>query len=508
MNQFISLLFILSLMLSCETKEYKKLSSDNSGLSNFKGEFSASTTFKGLNSISYYDDSTATLNWSYNDDAVEYYIYEVKNSSVILIDKILGSATDYQVRNLESDRDYTFRVNLKNNIGLLDGNQTDFTITTHSVPSSIYYFQFSGSTKKNDLDSTPLFIVYGANSGDIVNLYSDASCSTKVASKTATSSGYTNIESSKLSVGSYTFSVDRENINGLKSICSLVTIDYNLLSCPDGYISVPSDASTNTKAFCVMKYEAKAWYDLNGDNLISANEVDLDGCNEGSCTTKNWGTAVYKPGSHSTGYPWRNLNIEYAKSACRGLGDNFDLISNSEWMIIATNIENVGQNWSNGNVGDGCLYRGNNGLADSCGYSLSSIDEGSARDTKAYHTLSNNEVIFDLAGNVSEWVDWGKDSAVTLAPKICSDTWTEFSSEFCDSKMISSLYRPNNPSNILESTYNSDMGLGRVEGGFGGVALRGGDFSYDENAGVFGLSLTSNVNSARPSTGFRCVYRP
>ncbi|MBT7610362.1 MAG: hypothetical protein HN576_11445, partial [Bacteriovoracaceae bacterium] len=44
--------------------------------------------------------------------------------------------------------------------------------------------------------------------------------------------------------------------------------------CPNGYVAIPANGSLNVEEFCIMKYEAKAWQDDNGDSQITISELD------------------------------------------------------------------------------------------------------------------------------------------------------------------------------------------------------------------------------------------
>lgn len=244
-------------------------------------------------------------------------------------------------------------------------------------------------------------------------------------------------------------------------------------------INAPND-------FCVMKYEAKN----SGGNAVS---ID-------------------------TGAPWVSINQINAKAECQSLGANYDLISNPEWMAIARNVENVASNWTNGAVGDGCLKRGNVGGANACtggdsGYNGSDPESGVGRNALASLTLDNGEVIWDLSGNVWEWVDWTLGGALstnmTQAQKASQGgtqvaAWIEYTvvDEFPANSPATAIL-PDNPS------FNANEGMGKYYAGTtGGAALRGGFWYNGASAGTFALYLNNSSSHTNTAFGFRCVFRP
>ena len=283
-------------------------------------------------------------------------------------------------------------------------------------------------------------------------------------------------------------------------------------SCPANYILIPHNTSYGTTSdFCVMKYEARAWTDSDLDLEVDAAEVDADGCLEGSCTTPEWGSSQ-KPVSTDTGLPWRMILPETAKNRCSSLGVKYDLISNPEWMTIAVNIEAQDVNWSGSTVGNGCLFRGNAGVADACTYNGSNPEgeDSSLRNTKARLTLSNGEVIWDLSGNVWEYIDWTLGGSYNVGPTTCAGTtWVEFPVAACGA-LAASDFMPENPSGVVAANYNSNYGLGKFKGGAIGGVYRGGSWGAALLAGVFQVAMDadpSDLSYADPSIGFRCVYR-
>ena len=263
------------------------------------------------------------------------------------------------------------------------------------------------------------------------------------------------------------------------------------ISCPSGFIPVPHNSSVGTtKDFCVMKYEAK-------DN--------------GS------GVAV----SQAAGNPYVNLTIGDSQTKCTNLGANYDLISNPEWMTIARNAESVSSNfqasvmargwaahisygdaWTNTAVAsstdENCLY---NTGADTCGSSGSHLYRRTLN-------LSNGEVIWDLSGNVWEWVDWSHTTAgLDLGPTTCAASWVQFPDVLADTCYTGGALLTDQ---VFPDTSNGSSveGFGRFHGGSGGAALRGGYWGNGSDAGAFTLGLNLSTAYASSGFGFRCVYRP
>ena len=262
--------------------------------------------------------------------------------------------------------------------------------------------------------------------------------------------------------------------------------------CPTGYIVVPGDSAYGTTDFCVMKYEAKA---------------------------SSAGGGVE---SRATGMPLRyTVSWDSSVSACRNLGPGYALINNKEWMTVASNIANVASNWSGGSVGSGALNRGHSdnspadALAastdtDACsgtGQTCSNTVWDSQRRT---HKLSNNEVLWDFAGNVWEWVD---ALVIEDKPTPTGASWYEYTQPVVGTTaMPLTQLRPTNAiKSWWSDSWNSTQGLGQYYPGSnasGGALLRGGSWSNGTVAGVFAAYLGDAPSSVINSFGFRCVFRP
>ncbi len=174
------------------------------------------------------------------------------------------------------------------------------------------------------------------------------------------------------------------NANIVESSATL-TIAPDLL-CPENYVSVPSLDGYTRNNFCIMKYEAKD--DGEGNVLAIA-----------------------------SGTPYINISRDDAITKCQELGEGFDLITNDEWQTVARNIELVGSNWKNSTVGDpGGLSTGHsdgapNGMLaasiddnESCFSTEQTCDGETWNNQRRTQTLSNGQVIWDMAGNAREWI--------------------------------------------------------------------------------------------------------
>lgn len=145
--------------------------------------------------------------------------------------------------------------------------------------------------------------------------------------------------------------------------------------CDANWVYVPPDTDLGTAGFCVMMYEAK---NVSGT-----------------------------PTSQAASSPWVNVSHATATSECASLGANYALPTYQQWTALARNVEYVNANWSGGTRGQGCLMIGNVSYSDNCSYTKSGgagAESGTGRSTKARHQLSTGEYIWDLGGNVSEFV--------------------------------------------------------------------------------------------------------
>ena len=254
---------------------------------------------------------------------------------------------------------------------------------------------------------------------------------------------------------------------------------------PGTWVLVPADADYNTPDFCIMKYEAKK--------------------SEGA------------PVSRAAGRPWTDLTQQEAKEQCASLGTGFHLITNPEWMAVGANIAGQGVNWSRGAVGEGQLARGHSDnrpsrpcpadIDDTKAFVEGSCDGFSQSDffrQRRTHVLSNGSRIWDLSGNVYEFVDlFNRDDKP-------STKYYEYSDVIgTDTMPLKDLVPTNAVKSFWDDSWDSSKSIGAYwpgDNGTNGVLLRGGnwyDFSW---VGVFYADLDMGLTDRRSDTGFRCTF--
>lgn len=341
-------------------------------------------------------------------------------------------------------------------------------------------------------------------------------------------------------------------------------IDNNAQNkCPDGFIRVPGNPLYKTDDFCVMKYDAKCALPSNLTQGLqpennSACSGGKDGKYEGvyknngpGCSCRGEKLIVSTPsGFPVTFIPMESNNQDNAKDYCQSKG--WHLITNPEWMTIARNVEQVPDNWCDRD-GSHCGFSPGtpgkilaNGHNDSDNESLASAGSvgaiiagpddqpcfgttsdgsnacGGKGSQKRTLTLSNGEEIWDLAGNVWQWVDATiarKDQPQSKTGKILDLgwKWSDFtpgalSTVIADNGREPSLgydaFRPSNPS------WNSINGVGRIyhysaaddtsttQYGY----IRGGNWRHGYDSGAFCIHLSPMPNKTNiDDVGFRCV---
>jgi formylglycine-generating enzyme required for sulfatase activity len=186
----------------------------------------------------------------------------------------------------------------------------------------------------------------------------------------------------------------------------------------------------------------------------------------------------------ATGKPWVRINYDDARQACADAG--YRLIAETQWLALAWDICNQPANWTKGEVGKGKLFRGlHKGTVDSA----QPADFVSPKKSeKRSLVLSNGEEIFDLAGNVWEWVF---DDIQGDADGIVMTPVTEASPSL---------------STAPHPSMKKGMGWRPVCGRPGAAPLRGGSWSHGASAGLFALYLPYARSYTYSNFGFRPAF--
>lgn len=285
-----------------------------------------------------------------------------------------------------------------------------------------------------------------------------------------------------------TFALTNTNTNGtaygINNTSSPVALAQPT-NCPTGFIPVPGSATYATAGFCVMKYAA---------SQVGATNV---------------------PTSVPSVQPWVNISQTTAianspnVAGCTGC----HLITEAEYMTIAQNVLSVASNWSTGTVGSGYIYSGHNDNqpanalvpdpSDANGYAGETNTGGNQKRTL---TLTNGQVIWDIAGNVWQW------TAGTVAggqPGVTGNnyaSWIEWPNVTTNGTLAVNPF-PSGTGLTGSNTWNSSKGVGMLissttDAGLSGF-VRGGYWAYGGSAGVLGLLLGIGPGGANGTVGFR-----
>jgi prepilin-type N-terminal cleavage/methylation domain-containing protein len=283
-----------------------------------------------------------------------------------------------------------------------------------------------------------------------------------------------------------------------------MTVGSNLALGGGSWVLVPGNNIFGTNNFWAMKYDAVCT-DGKGNALVGVN-LDGNGYNNSAsaCTPSNSGKQIASlPG----GNPIVDINQTNAASYCQSIGAH--LITNNEWQTITWNAENQPTNWSSGTVGTGYVYSGHNdNLPPNVLVTTSDDTQGYFGETntggnqKRTLTLSNGLIIWDMAGNITQWTN---DTIVgTNEPNAGPFAWRQFTSITSWGTMTQQTAGPAN------SGWNSGQGMGQIDSegttdptvyGFN----RGGAWYYGVIAGVEMLALGGTPSFTNNAVGFRCT---
>ena len=325
---------------------------------------------------------------------------------------------------------------------------------------------------------------------------------------------------------------------------------------PDGWVIAPGSSTYSTEDFLVSKYEIKCA--LNASPTVGLTAPDTgyhtyndSGAGGTACTSAN----SRQPVSITSGYPIAQISQTESIDRCSAIilnsttSNTAHLISNEEWMTIARDAEVQDSNWFGGTAGTNFMFMGHNdngpalalvastdndpysGTGDStiaCDNHYTNFviaDETTSGRAcvgqKRIQTLSNSSVIWDLSGNVYEWVN----KSITCALDVCTSSempyaavpaseWVEYASGVAGFNVLATYGSLTwNDLGPLHTAYNSDYGIGRLYTDANAAApsgtthafFRGGYWVDGAYAGAFTLHLSYAPGLRYHSIGLRCA---
>lgn len=320
-------------------------------------------------------------------------------------------------------------------------------------------------------------------------------------------------------------------------------------------------SSRMVSEFCVMKYEMK----LNDTQGIYPGHLGTPGLvmngnfNNSIDYSSTGNVDGYQAISVPEGQPWSNikrkdidtstdlLDAERACSAIAGrslvspasLDNHFYVINNAQWQAIARDIESVAANWNDATAGSEDSDYINQGFfedtnmnalslaadsddANGCfgieaadpdisGLSATCNDSWDSR--KRTHTLSNGEVIWDIGGNVMEWVIDDRDTVndATANGYASADNFVSLD-PFDDEEgaVGSNLLMWGSAVDHTGKNSGAHGGLGWIndDTGIGGAVARGGYWQWGNNSGIYSSWLDASASAFAELVGTRCVWAP
>ena len=268
---------------------------------------------------------------------------------------------------------------------------------------------------------------------------------------------------------------------------------------PDTWVKVPGNSTFGTNDFYVMQYDAKC--SNNKGNLLTSPTESTYLNYQNNATTTAACTPTYNKQitSAASGYPITEISQTDAASYCASVGAH--LMTNAEWQTIAWNAEGVASNWSGGTMPRGNSDSGAT-QSDSSVYGTGYSDFLHLRTL----TLSNGQVIWDMAGNVWQWTNdtiLGTQKPVGSGGGGAYSEWPTVTIYYAGPLPTEQTAGPSTAS------WDSTKGVGQYyEGGNGGTTyafLRGGSWGSGAGAGVESLLLGNTPGNTGYDIGFRCA---
>ncbi|MDO8803788.1 MAG: SUMF1/EgtB/PvdO family nonheme iron enzyme [Elusimicrobiota bacterium] len=220
--------------------------------------------------------------------------------------------------------------------------------------------------------------------------------------------------------------------------------------------------------YCVDKYEA----------YLVSGAVSNDTCTNGSQAEVDANATTAIAGSASGQTPLVNINWCAAKKACQNAGKH--LLTNMEWSNAA-NYKGSKWNITAEQSGEGLM--------------VCNTNTGGALTTGASLTCVTQQGVYDMIGNVWEWVDFVMTADPTNGLANNYVTGYDFATGLPTSVGATS------PA-FGDDYYGAYNGAGAAR-----AVLRGGGWGSAANAGVFAFDATGAPSYSATAFGFRCGRR-
>lgn len=289
-------------------------------------------------------------------------------------------------------------------------------------------------------------------------------------------------------------------------------IDYAASPCPEGFVLInhaSAPAGGTITPFCAGSTEAK----IDGTSVVF----------------------------RAAGVPISEITYGDAVAQCAGINrsgysGDYDLISNREWNTLTHLISNSTSNWSGGGIGSGVIYWG---YTDNAFHQTAAINEADPCQSptttgctdvrkRRYHVIQYNQKIWDLSGNLFEFVKGpstaGNDltlyntlnatleylmanasGAPILTPYGGAPTCSTNTSPYCGYGSISFYCSEQSGASGASSCSASPLGAVDVTRSY---VLRGGAATSQTAAGIFAATRYAGSSDIFSNAGYRCSYHP
>lgn len=317
-----------------------------------------------------------------------------------------------------------------------------------------------------------------------------------------------------------------------------VTINYDSSGLTDLETSGTISGALDLKAGKPVGLDAPgsggAWTWVDGNSQFETDSVSQEGFYVMKYEVRDDGGALSKP----EGQPNTSIAFDDAFNECQALSSsNYDIsmITNAQWMTIARQVESQEENWVNGKFGS-TYYSNNEGLVGGWAesdewdntqaapnskrsnlYNIGADQGGSSGDDKHRRTyvLKSGGIIWDLTGNVHEFVDVNGDGS-PLADGDIKDAGASTGFINNSEDYLNSWGFNDDASSYKFELGSSDDSYGKAQqlGYFSDsdssnrVMRKGGVWNLEFQAGPYTADTGLNNTETQSGTGYRCSAVP